>query len=293
VDAHHSVVDPQAKAAYEDESRANEQFIRQVVRAADGYQRDHSKAAALCAIYLLDNAARQEAFTQASLGKGGARDGFYVQAFYLDGLSLAYLKVSPSGLATARQTEAIRPWLIQMAQSVRNFYDEMARQQAEDGHNNLTYWGALGVASVGIAVDRHDLFDWAIGKYRIGVSEIRSDGTLPLEMNRASLALHYHLFAVAPLVLLAELGERNGLDLYADADGALHRLVRRAAAGLQDPSFFQEQTGVPQQMPEELGGSVIGWAVPYESRYPGPLIEVLLNKAKSTSYWQIGGLPPK
>jgi poly(beta-D-mannuronate) lyase len=292
-DEHHSVIDPQAKAAYEAASKANELFVKRVGRSADGYQADHSESAAQCALSLLYQAAEEKAFTIAQLGKGGARDGFYVQAFYLDGLSLAYLKVSNSPFVRSQQRSAIQAWLIQIADSVREFFDDMARQNAGDGHNNLTYWGALAVSATGIATDRHDLFGWGIGKYRLGIRQILDDGTLPLEMDRAAMALHYHLFAVAPLVLLAELGEVNGLDLYSEDDGALHRLVQRTASGLKDPVYFQQKTGFAQEIPKELDGSVVGWVVPFEARFPSPTIASLLAAASSTSNWQMGGLTPK
>ena len=293
VDAHHSVVDPQAKASYEAVSRANEDFIKRVGRTADSYQAQHSASAAECVFSMLQQAAQEEAFSVAHLGRDGARDGFYVQGFYLDGLALAYLKVRPSSLGTNQQRSEIESWLLQIAFSVERFYDGMARENAGDAHNNLTYWGALGVSATGVATGRIDLFNWGVRIYRLALKQIASDGTLPLELDRAAMALHYHFFAVAPLVMIAELGESNELRLYDEDDGALHRLVKRTVSGLVDSAYFRERTGVAQQMPEGLDGRVIGWAVPYAARYPEPVLASLLARASSTSNWQLGGLPPK
>src|ERR1017187_5437884 len=187
----------------------------------------------------------------------------------------------------------VQSWLLQLAESTTDFFDAMARQNARDGHNNLTYWGALAVTATGIATNRQDLFDWGDAKYRAALIEISADGTLPLELGRAAMALHYHLFAVAPLVLIAELGRDNDLDLYAEDNGALHRLVKQTISGLLNPEWFTEKTHVAHELPSELDGSVIGWAVPYEARFPNPAISSLLRKASSTGYWQLGGLPPK
>jgi poly(beta-D-mannuronate) lyase len=169
----------------------------------------------------------------------------------------------------------------------------MARENAGDAHNNLTYWGALGVSATGVATGRIDLFDWGVRIYRLALKQIASDGTLPLELDRAAMALHYHLFAVAPLVMIAELGESNGLRFYDEDDGALHRLAERTVGGLVDSAYFREKTGVAQQMPEELDGRAIGWAVSYAARYPDPVLASLLSRASSTSNWQLGGLPLK
>jgi hypothetical protein len=72
---------------------------------------------------MLQRAAQEEAFSVAHLGRNGARDGFYVQGFYLDGLALAYLKVRPSSLGTNQQRSEIESWLLQIALSVEKFYD--------------------------------------------------------------------------------------------------------------------------------------------------------------------------
>jgi len=92
-------------------------------------------------------------------------------------------------------------------------------------------------------------------------------GTLPLEMARGSRALHYHLYALAPLVLLAEFGEANHMDLYARANGAVHRLVNTSVAGIQDPAPFAKATNVPQEVPKTISGGQIGWAPPTRSAF--------------------------
>ena len=35
--------------------------------------------------------------------------------------------------------------------------------------------------------------------YDMGLDEIQADGSLPQEMNRGQMALHYHLYALGPL----------------------------------------------------------------------------------------------
>jgi poly(beta-D-mannuronate) lyase len=85
--------------------------------------------------------------------------------------------------------------------------------------------------------------------YKHGVHDIQGDGTLPMEMERGQMALHYHLYALAPLIMLAKFGETNGLQLYAERNDAIERLVARCISGLQDPEFFQKKTGVARRSP--------------------------------------------
>jgi poly(beta-D-mannuronate) lyase len=112
------------------------------------------------------------------------------------------------------------------------------------------------------------------------------------EMARAGMALHYHLYALAPLIMIAELGEANGMDLYAENKGAIHRLVTISEAGLKDPGIFKKATGVEQNMPDSISGAEIGWAVPYVKRFPDAQLSRWIADAKTTRFWQWGGLPP-
>ncbi|HEY0797595.1 MAG TPA: alginate lyase family protein, partial [Candidatus Baltobacteraceae bacterium] len=77
------------------------------------------------------------------------------------------------------------------------------------------------------AANDGDLWEWGIAKFAIAAEQITQEGILRLEMERAARALHYHLFALTPLIFLAELGAASGEDLYGAHDGALHRLVNR------------------------------------------------------------------
>src|SRR5262249_18572681 len=133
--------------------------------------------------------------------------------------------------------------------------------------NNHLYWAALAAAATGIAADDRALFDWAVARYRFALTQIDADGALPQELARASRARHYHLFALAPLVMVAELGASNGLDLYAEHDGALHRLVARVVGSPDDPAWFERRTGHPQERGEALTGWSLAWAEPYYARF--------------------------
>ena len=111
-------------------------------------------------------------------------------------------------------------------------------------------------------------------------------------MARGGKALHYHLYALAPLVLLAEFGEANGLDLYTFDHGAIHRLVNICVRGLTDPALFVAATGKPQEQSAQVSGDQIGWAPPYLQRFPNPELMRYVESAPSLSVFYLGGLPP-
>jgi poly(beta-D-mannuronate) lyase len=287
-DSHHSIIDPELKKRYDDSVAGIDEFSRAVVKAADTFQTTGSRAAAQCVASLLEGAAKQKALA-------GTMDGHqasYVQGWNLGAWAVAYLKIRGSGAVSADQAKALTKWMKALAEDNQDYYDkERRRGKDNDSYNNHLYWAGFAIAAAAIADNDRGLFRWAMDAYKQGVHDIREDGTLPLEMNRGQRALHYHLYALAPLVMIAEFGEANGVDLYAERDYAIKRLIARCIAGLGDPSFFQQQTGV-QQVTSELEAWQISWAQPYTRRFPDPKISAMLAKVTRLGYTSLGGLPP-
>ena len=288
VDKQASVTDPKKKAEYDKAADDYMQLTKAATLAADAYLDKGSRTAALCVYSLLDAAAKADAWD-------GQMDGFsgvYVQNWLLSGAAIAYLKVRPSGLATPAQDADIQKWFGILAVRVGEFFDAEVKRMGADHENNHLYWAALAIGAEAIADNDHESGQWALDAYRIGLSNIQPDGTLTAEMNRGQMALHYHLYALAPLVMVAELGEANGIDLYAEHDGALHRLVKFCEAGLEDPKILEKRTGVAQVVTLPYGGSDIGWAVPYVRRFPDAKLSALIAKAPWVRYTTWGGTPP-
>jgi poly(beta-D-mannuronate) lyase len=294
IDDHHSVIDPAKKAAYDKGVEPVTQFGQGVTLAADAYITKGSPAGPICAYALLTAAAKAKAWT----GKMPHNQGVYVQHWLLSGAAMAYLKVRNSRTgkldpAKAEEDKLIQEWLAALASRVREYFDQHRSESAGDGLNNHLYWAGLGVAAEGIATDNRNAFQWGMDTYRTGIQQIQPDGTLPLEMARAGMALHYHLYAAGPLVLLAELGEANKIDLYAENNGAIHKLVKLASDGITNPRFFEQKTGVRQTIPIQISATEIGWAVPYVHRFPDGTISSLIQRAQTIRLWQWGGLPPE
>jgi poly(beta-D-mannuronate) lyase len=288
IDSHASVIDPQKLAAFQKASDASTHLSQFAALAADAYLAKGSRAAALCVYSLLDAAAKAGAFA----GKMPGFQGVYLQNWLLSAVAISYLKVRPSGLGTPAQDVEIQKWFALLAARVREYFDAEVVRLGSDGENNHIYWAGLAVAAQAIANDDHDAGQWALGAYRMGLHAIQPDGSLPAEMNRGQMALHYHLYALGPLILLAEFGEANGLDLYAEEDGALHRLVKFCIAGLEDPTLLQKRTGVAQVVTLPYAGSDIGWAVPYVRRFPNQQLSAFIAKAPWVRYSTWGGAPP-
>jgi poly(beta-D-mannuronate) lyase len=177
----------------------------------------------------------------------------------------AYLKIREADVDPAALGRA-RDWIGRWAALVRDEYE--ARPTLSSHRNNHLYWAAWSVGLAAAALDDRALLDWSVAKLRVGIDQIDDRGFLPLEVARRGRALHYHVFAAAPLVLGTELAAANGIDLYAYRDGALHRLIASTVAGLSDPTPFAEAAGATQETKGLINGGDLGWLEAYVARFP-------------------------
>lgn len=288
-DKRFSIPDPARLNAYRQASSDYDRVMRLAIRAADFYLSSGSRPAASCVLRILD----VQAAAQAMTGTMASNQSDYLRNWTLGALAVTYLKVRGSDAGTAAERARIEVWLANLARSTQSYFDQRRARHATDGRNNHLYWAGFAIMASGIAADNRSLYDWGISAYRDGLSQIASDGTLPLELARGRRAFHYHLFAAAPLVTMAEFGEANGQDLYAMDHGALSRLVDRCVSGLQGNSWFAAKTGFPQDEPgPRLLSSDVAWMQPFEKRFPSPAIAQLLSRASSKSYDFLGGAAP-
>jgi poly(beta-D-mannuronate) lyase len=240
-DADHSVTDPGRLADDNAHERPVRGFLADVERLAERWVRGTPPRPAdgACVLAWLDAWARAGAMLGVVNQQGG-----YEQEWTLGGLALTWLEVRDAPGLDAAATQRVLGWFGALAAAVRPRYDRVPRPGLTSVLNNHAYWAGLAVAAAGIARDDRALFDWGIARLRIGIGQIDADGGLPLELGRGRLALHYHLFALEPLLALNEMAHANGID--AEADGKLARLVGVTFAGARDPVVFARLSGVPQ-----------------------------------------------
>lgn len=286
-DPTHSIVDPVLMKAYNESAGPVKNATHVIVDMADRYRTTGSREAARCTLKLL----AQMAHNHTMAGHMSSQQAYYVQGWLAGAMAVAYLKVRDSGFDTPQQAKAIGDWLATIGDSTRAWYEAAEKKHPEQ--NNHLYWAGAEIASIAMVSNRKDLLDWALATYRNGVSQIQPDGVLPLEMARGQRALHYHLYALTPLVFLAEVGEANGIDLYAEHDHALARLVALCVHGLSDPSLFEQRTGVKQEVPANASGDDAWWTKPYAARFPSPAISSITHHADTLSSFYLGGLPPE
>jgi poly(beta-D-mannuronate) lyase len=283
-DSKSSIIDPAKWKAYAESSGPYKNLGQVVVDAADAWRSTGSRAAAACAVSHMETAARDGVFT----GKMSSHQAYYVQGWVIGAIAVGWLKVRDSGLETPELQELVPPWIVSVTRQTVDFYD------SSHALNNHLYWAGVEAVAAAAAADDRKLFDWAVAAYRAGIAQIQPDGSMPLEMARGQRALHYHLYALSPLVYIAEFGQVNGIDLYAERDHDLAHLERLCVDGLKNNQFFAKATGIPQDTPTQGAPAAeqISWGVIWQSRFPDPALASILAEAASLSYMYLGGLPP-
>lgn len=279
-----SIVDPDAKKAYEHATRAISQYETRLTEMSDLYVRSHPSRAeiAACVLDWLHSWARGEAMLGRATDQGG-----YVRKWGLAPVSASYLKIlSEPSLDAAKRSVAAR-WIARWASVVKTDYSSGAHRASRQ--NNHLYWAAWSIILAGVVLNDAALYKWALDRYRFAMSQIQSDGTLPLEMERKSKALHYHILSAAPLALVAETLAQNGSDPFSWGDGALHRLVKRTVAGLEDPSYFQRLAGVKQEPVGGINGSDLAWMEPYFARFHDVTLAKWLHRFRPMKNRRLGG----
>ncbi|NJM82807.1 MAG: alginate lyase [Tabrizicola sp.] len=161
------------------------------------------------------------------------------------GIAFAYAAVRDR-VAADERTARIDTWFRDRAAQTMTFFDTDAPTRAS--RNNLRAWAGLAVARVGLTLDDAALMDWGAASAMLVACEANADGSLPNEMWRGRLALHYQLHAVAPLVVTAALLNEKRPGLFEQCDRAIPRIVEFTLAGLADPAPVEEITGKEQSV---------------------------------------------
>lgn len=251
-DVHHSVIDPARYARYRTRVRPIEDFLHKVSTYADAAVLKGDAVAGACAVQWLHAWATEGAMTGTMYNPDGGSQAEYVRKWTLAGAALAYLKVR--GAATPQQHQAIAAWMQLLADRSLAMFDSSRYKK-----NNHYYWVGLALMGTAMATDSPRHRSAARQVFAQAMHDIRDDGSLPLEMDRAALALHYHHYALAPLALMQRLAQWQGEDWDAPLGHRLALLQNRVLAGLTDPGWFVQQTGQAQK---PVTGTVRCWAVP-------------------------------
>ena len=183
----------------------------------------------------------------------------------------------------------INAWLTRRMQEQVTFWAD-APSGAQQG--NLRAWAGLAAASLSVQTENKMLADWAEEAVSAVMCTANSDGSLPQEMSRGRLALHYQLHAIAPLVTATALLERQGRPVSRACDAALHRIVGFAIDDLADGARTRQITGYDQSLfdgTSRVETFQLAWLEPYLALTRDKNLTVMARLLAPLSYSKLGG----
>jgi poly(beta-D-mannuronate) lyase len=281
-----ATLNEESEKAFREATKSITTLERGISKIVMQYMRDGRPEQLDCALNMLTTWAKADALESKDFNHTGKS----MRKWALGSMSSAYLrlKFSDSHPLANRQADAqiIEAWFSKLADQVVSDWSNLPLEKV----NNHSYWAAWSVMATAVAIDRRDLFDWAVKEFKVGANQVDPDGYLPNELKRNQRALAYHNYALPPLAMIASFAQVNGVDVRPENNGALQRLGQRVLDGVKDPSAFAKRNGDKQDMTDLKKDPKFAWLEPYCSLYTcSP--EVLENKHEKQPFktFRLGG----
>ncbi|MGO8759998.1 MAG: alginate lyase family protein [Terracidiphilus sp.] len=246
-----------------------------VSAGAGRYVATGDSAEAVCVANLLDRWAAARSLLNYSSGESS--QAWYQVEWTLSSVSLAWSVVQSDPAIPAGQRAEILKWMHNVAEYM---FDQDPHPDDPSRENNHAYWRALCATSVGILTSDDKLYRRGIAQYVRAIGQMNRDGSFPQEMARHENALHYQSFALAPLVMIAELAKRQGFDLYTlrvnghTIEDAVDFLIRASA----NSELVKQYASEPQTFSLFSAEKPPAWTEFWAARHPGRPWSELLTK---------------
>ena len=282
-----SEFDEKADAAVDAALKPVDDFIAALATAANGSLTSSGADGTLAADCVVD---RIHTWARADALSALLSDGAQMSVpSRIAGIAIAYAQVLPKATLDDRQS-VIDAWLRGRVQASMLYFDTKAPPRASS--NNLRAWAGLGAAQVGLILDDEVMIAWASDSVKRVACTAKTDGSLPNEMWRGKLALHYQIHAVGPLVFAAVLLKDRVSGLLQTCEGAIVRAAQFAVAGATDPKIVEQITGQKQKFdpdPAKLKAFEFAWITAFLSQIEDPAIKAFALNFDVLSNSKLGG----
>ena len=208
--------------------------------------------------------------TLTAWAKGGAltrmatKDAMLSRSRLVAELGLAAVALNDAGALAPNERRTIARWSEKIARETVRWFENEAGPVSR--RNNHRLWAALAVATAGRLADRPELTAWARASADLGLCAVDANGHLPLELERGSRALRYHVYALRPLLALDAL-DRGGSAPRPCPD-ALERLRGAVSAMLVDARPLAKLVGIAQLPPAAASAFGPALRLPDDLRRP-------------------------
>lgn len=282
-DATRSEINPEREQAAEAALEPLDAFVSDMTERTDTAMEKDDQAAMACVLAELAHWARADALSDL-----GTQTVQLTIGSRLAALALVAGQVSFAG--DPADAALVANWLARRMTAQMTFW-ETAPDGAAQG--NLRAWAAFAGAAVALITDDPVMRGWAAWSLSYVACTAAADGSLPQEMGRGRLALHYQVHAVGPLTVGAALLEQQGLSVASACGGALDRIVAftladLAAGGAQSAAL----SGAPQSLSTGMAGMKdfqLAWAEAWLRLRRDDTLDTLLAPRRPLKYSKLGG----
>lgn len=279
-----SIVDKEAKKRYQKQIKNIRTFETQIVGWTNKIAKGKSGPVNFCAIKWMQSWAKRDAL----YGVEESFQGESLRKWALATIATQYTLLKKNVDLPSSKKRDIENWIRALSDQVISDYQKHPHNKSRN--NNHMYWAAWGVMAASAALNEPSYFEWAVSKYKQGVADIQKDGILPLELERKGRAFLYHNFSLAPLVMIAETAAQNGVDLYGENNGAIHKLVRRVLTDLNSKqAYITAKARKKQDMDGVISSSSLSWMAPYYKRYKKRSLKKWIKKYQPLKSSRMGG----
>lgn len=216
-------------------------FEKRITAGMNQWVATGNEAEARCALEQMDAWAKTSALTNYD-------PKAYSQSWFQAEWTLASAGVTDSVLKQdkaldAAQQERVAAWLRKAAHQLISY------EKPDALGNNHHYWRALAAISIGVLSNDDNLFRYGVEVFKQAVGQEDESGAFPLEMARHENAIHYQAFALQPLIMIAEFGERQHVDMYGVTEHGrtIQDAVEFLGRAMADPTMVKKYTDDAQK----------------------------------------------
>jgi poly(beta-D-mannuronate) lyase len=264
-------------------TRVYQMFEKRITAGMNQYLATGSRTESACALAQLDDWARAGALLD--YDRQESSQAWYQVEWTLSSAGITESVLVNDATLDPMQQKRVTAWLDAVA------HKDISFEKPDDTNNNHHYWRALAATAVGITASDDALFAFGIKTYREAIAEIDANGAFPKEMARHENAIHYQGFAVQPLIVIAQLATRQGINLYAyQMQGhTLRNAIVFFGRAVDDPSLVKPYTSDLQS--SHFGPADFAAFAFYAARFgnqglPPAIVNALKNPTAET---RIGG----
>ncbi len=281
---------PQGSAAFNQSMQPANDYLYRLSTITDAYMQTPSGQGpvAQCALNWLHAWATRNILTELASAHL-TPEGDYQRALINSGLLMKYAIIQKDPSLDPVKKAKVESWLKIVTTRVHDY--SYVRQTHVGGVSLLLYWMGLNDLVGGLIFNNQTWVNRGVQIYSLGLNQIRADGLLQSDFNNSSTDFNKFIYALRPLVMMAEVGELYGLDLYKRNNSRLALSVTKAGQYFNNfssfPGYADEVANSKPAFFYTTGSNQLDWMEIYYSRFATASLKNPLTQARLSNSGKI------